>query len=149
MLSINVETIVMIASAATGISVGNASARPVIMSARACAPVSISVGPASAIIVTMIVGNWLIMFATIGIKFCKNVIRVVLRFSSIGPISSPNAIAPNVSVNAAFKALNEPVKVSLASLAVVPVMPSSSWMTWIASYTSDRLSILYSTPVSF
>ena len=33
----------------------------------------------------------------------------------------------------------EPVRVVVASLAVVPVMSSSVWMTWMALYMSARL----------
>jgi len=44
---------------------------------------------------------------------------------------------------------NEPVNVDAASLAVVPVISRFSWIAWIALYTSERLLILYLTPVNF
>ena len=43
----------------------------------------------------------------------------------------------------------EPVRVVVASLAVVPVMSSSVWMTWMALYMSARLPRSYFTPEIF
>ena len=77
---------------------------------------------------------------TIGMKFPnKNVAVVSARPCNDGVISnSPSARFPNTSLNAAFIEAKEPVKVSEASLAVVPVMPRLSWTACIALTVSAK-----------
>ena len=50
---------------------------------------------------------------------------------------------------AAFMAAKLPVRVVEASLAVVPVMSISCWMTWMALYMSAKLPRSYLTPEIF
>ena len=63
--------------------------------------------------------------------------------------ASGSASATSRLSHDAFMALNDPCIVVEASCAVVPVMPSSVCMTWIASYTSERLFMSYLTPDIF
>ena len=70
---------------------------------------------------------------TIGIKLPNSHVDVVVASASnCGPISSPIDIAPSRLVNDAFIDANDPASVSLASFAVVPVIPSSPCTAWIA-----------------
>ena len=97
------------------------------------------------------------------IPFNAVVIRGISRLTSPPPLSSPNnavirplsascrfpppAIAVSTFSQEALVALAAPVIVCSASCAVVPVIPISTWITWIASYTSERLLMSYFTPV--
>ena len=86
----------------------------------------------------------------IGIMLPNSHVAVVFATSlSNCSMSPPVAMPPSRFLNAAFIALAEPSSVDDASFAVVPVMFNSPWITWIASYTSARLSRLYLTPVIF
>ena len=53
--------------------------------------------------------------------------------------SAPVDQLPITFSAAAFMAAKLPVRVVAASLAVVPVMSISFWMTWMALYMSARL----------
>ena len=86
-ISIKVDSSVYIASIAAGISSGKACPKPVSKSFIACMPDCIKLGPAYLKTDTITCGICIMVLETIGIKFCKNVIRVVLRFCSIGPMS--------------------------------------------------------------
>ena len=79
----------------------------------------------------------------------KNTSAVSVRFLKALSASPPVVITPRRFFAAAFMLANEPEKVELASLAVVPVTPRLSCITWIASYTSFRLLISYLTPLNF
>ena len=85
-----------------------------------------------------------------GMALLNRKVEAVSTRLCMEPVTSPPmAILPKRFWAAAFMAEKEPLKVSLASFAVVPVTPSWFCTAWMALYTSDRLSILYSVPVSF
>ena len=84
--------------------------------------------------VTMISGSDSRIFWTAGKKLLtKKVTTVSVRALKAGPRSRPSIMFASRFCAAAFIALSDPVKVVAASSAVVPVMPRSVWMTWIAS----------------
>ena len=64
------------------------------------------------------------------------------------PCSPKDSVARKL-LRAPFIAAKDPVNVSSASFAVVPVIPRFCWITCIAEYTSERFVISYLTPVSF
>ena len=108
------------------------------------------IGPNSLIACTIAPGRALNIFPTIGSKFPKRKVPVVvIKLDKGSLIFSPSAKAPIKSSALAFIALKDPSRVSLASKAVVPVISSSPWITWIALNTSSRLLMSYLIPVSF
>ena len=96
-------------------------------------------------------GRLLNKVCSIGIKLPK---KKVLALSTSSPIflatalPSPTERLPNKFLAEAFIIAKAPLKVLPASSAVVPATPKFSCIAWIALYTSDKLSILYLTPVS-
>ena len=74
-----------------------------------------------------------ITFPIIGRKFpTKNVCTVSCKSNKGCCISFPSERFPTRFLAAAFIAIKEPVKVVAASFAVVPVIPNSPCITWIA-----------------
>ena len=83
-------------------------------------------------------GNDLNTSIIIGIRLPnKNVITVsaklLIASVTVNPSSSTPANEPSIFLAAAFIAVKEPLTVSAASSAVVPVIPTSFWIAWIAS----------------
>ena len=79
-----------------------------------------------------------------------NVFTVSHRFCMSNSMSALESPKPAVKFwSAAFMESNEPLTVSLASLAVVPVMPISVCVTWIASINwSNGISFTFSAVAS-
>ena len=92
----------------------------------------------------------LITVLTRGIRLLATV-TILSTNSDINPLKSALSSAIPVSkfCQAAPIAAVDPLIVSAASCAVVPVIPISVCTTCIASYTSLRLLISYLTPLSF
>ena len=78
-------------------------------------------------------------FSTIGVTFFTTLLKFfVTSFTSL-PMSAFSLPRPaNRFCMAALVLAHEPLIVSAASFAVVPVIPISVWMTWMASVTSAK-----------
>ena len=113
-------------------------------------PDSLIFGAAAFIPVFTAPGSAFTTRPTIGTAFLNRNVLAVSTTEPIAPSTSPPlAIKPSRFLTADFMAPKDPLNVVDASLAVVPVTSSFSWITWIALYTSARLSRLYLTPEIF
>ena len=98
----------------------------------------------------MAVGSDLKIFPIAGMRFPnRNVPTVSASPTMAGPMFLPRARSPRRLSAAAFIDAKDPDSVDAASFEDVPVMSRSVWITWIASYTSDRLLISYFCPEIF
>ena len=148
--TINVARLVIIWTT-TGSNLGIIEVIPSIIDCNKFIPVSINCGRYSTNFSDKLSTNWTIpciIISTLGSIFSPTVTILSTKLS-IKPwkLTLSSAIPVSKFCQALFIDANDPDIVELASFAVVPVIPSSPCITWIAWYTSFKLLISYSTPL--
>ena len=151
--STRVCAIISTASTATGASSGSSPMMELSPSSKMPAAASTRGGnssPIAGMACPNASGKAAARFSTIGVTFFTTLLKLLVTSFTSLPMSAFSLPRPaNKFCMAALVLPHEPLMVSAASFAVVPVMPISVWMTWIASVISEKEVMSNVFPASF